>query len=228
MTSSTLSNNGHVSRKTLSTQIERLDSMLDGLAENLNDAVALAVKDVVGQVVRDAVEVAVKEVLSSPALLRAALAQQAPPTPPVQSTPPKPERRSLTDRVQSGWKWLCTKATQTVSHVKKKLGQGLAWCLEKLRQGCVAIRNRGPGWVAGGAGTMAALGTAGLLLWRFRQSCSVALAAGLVAGVSSYCAGPLLRALLSGLGGLALTLATLSLLPCWSLRRTSNASNGPD
>ena len=42
-------------RKSLSEQIDRLDSLLDGLADNLNSAVADAVRDAVGGAVREAV-----------------------------------------------------------------------------------------------------------------------------------------------------------------------------
>src|SRR5580693_4179895 len=49
---STINNNVRMPRKMLATEIDRLDALLDGLAENLNEAVAMAVKDTVAQVVR--------------------------------------------------------------------------------------------------------------------------------------------------------------------------------
>src|SRR5262245_11044109 len=63
-------NHARLPRKTLSSQIDRLDGILDGLAEALDGAVADAVRDAVGQAVREAVEATVREVLASPALLR--------------------------------------------------------------------------------------------------------------------------------------------------------------
>lgn len=48
-------------KKTLACQLDRLDSILDGLAEALNGAVAEAVKETVGQAARDAVKVALEE-----------------------------------------------------------------------------------------------------------------------------------------------------------------------
>ena len=64
----TTSTNGRA-RKSLAEQIDRLDSILDGLAENLNDAVATAavagVKDVVTVAVQEAVHAALVEVLSN-------------------------------------------------------------------------------------------------------------------------------------------------------------------
>ena len=48
-------------RKTLASQIDRLDSILDGLSEGLNEAVATAVQGAVELAVRQAVGQAVKE-----------------------------------------------------------------------------------------------------------------------------------------------------------------------
>src|SRR5436309_1223039 len=79
--------NGTVNRKSLSTQIDRLDGILDGLADALNEAVAGAVRDVVGQVVRDAVAASIQEVLASPELLRAALARHEGQTNPAEPVP---------------------------------------------------------------------------------------------------------------------------------------------
>src|SRR5262249_38293393 len=59
--------------KSLAHQLDRLGSILDGLAEALNERVAAAVRDAVAAAVREAVDVALKEVLSRPELLRAAL-----------------------------------------------------------------------------------------------------------------------------------------------------------
>jgi hypothetical protein len=72
--------NGRVARKSLAEQIDRLDGILDGLAEALNGAVADAVRGAVGAAVRDAVEeavaAAVRAVLLNPDV-RAALATGA-------------------------------------------------------------------------------------------------------------------------------------------------------
>lgn len=220
MTTPTMINHDRLHRKTLGSQIDRLDSMLEGLAENLNDAVAQAVKETVSQVVREAVAVTVQEVLSNPELLRAALARHMPPTPEAQPAP-MPQRRSFTAVIQSGWSWLGRQVTQA----KEKLGQGLTWCAEKVRQVGAALWNRRRRWLACCVGTMTALGTAGLALWRLRRSCALALTAGLLAGVSGYFGGPLLCALLSAVGGMALTLSAMLLLPLWNLLRTCTTSN---
>jgi hypothetical protein len=81
MTNTGINSNARMPRKSLSSQIDRLDGILDGLDTALSGAVADAVQAVVGQVVKEAVEASIKEVLGSPELLRAALAQHAPPAP---------------------------------------------------------------------------------------------------------------------------------------------------
>src|SRR3954470_17438006 len=81
-TMSTTNMNGRVQRKTLANQLDRLDTILDGFADALNEAVADAVKQAVVVAVREAVQVAMQEVLTNPELLRALVAQTTPaPTP---------------------------------------------------------------------------------------------------------------------------------------------------
>ena len=81
----TLETNGQT-RKTLASQIDRLDSILDGLSEGLNDAVASAVREAVGLTVQEAVQAALVEVLTNPLLReqlqRPAEAEAAPPDDP--------------------------------------------------------------------------------------------------------------------------------------------------
>jgi hypothetical protein len=55
-------------RKSLADQIDRLDRVLDGLAEGLNEAAAAEVRKAVGRAVREAVQAAVREVLTNPDL----------------------------------------------------------------------------------------------------------------------------------------------------------------
>src|SRR3954469_7025318 len=57
-------------RKTLASQLDRLDAILDALGVGLNEAVATAVQDLVGTAVTAAVQAAVVEVLTSPELLQ--------------------------------------------------------------------------------------------------------------------------------------------------------------
>jgi hypothetical protein len=70
----TNTNNSRPQRQTLASQIDRLESILATLTENLGQTVAEAAQEAVGK----AVELAVKEVLTNPELLRALQAQAAP------------------------------------------------------------------------------------------------------------------------------------------------------
>jgi hypothetical protein len=81
MASETMPNGRHTQRKQLSSQLDRLDTVLDGLGDALNRRVADAVKDVVGQAVKESVETTIREVLGNPALLQAALEQHTPQQP---------------------------------------------------------------------------------------------------------------------------------------------------
>ena len=76
----TLEMNGPA-RKTLASQLDRLDGILDGLSEGLSDAVASAVREAVGVAVQEAVQAVLTELLTNPAL-REQLQKAAPPTPP--------------------------------------------------------------------------------------------------------------------------------------------------
>jgi hypothetical protein len=113
----TTTTNGQV-RKTLASQLDRLDSILDGLADALNGAVASAVegaveravKQAVGEAVRETFQAVITEVVSNPDLLAAARTLLAPGTAadvPADSptTPPEPPRglfRRACDGVKAG------------------------------------------------------------------------------------------------------------------------------
>src|SRR5262249_17188943 len=77
--SNSLSANG-TARKSLAQQIDRLDSILDGLADALNEAVATAVKEAVGLAVKEAVRGVLVELLGNPDVLRQLAATVAQPT----------------------------------------------------------------------------------------------------------------------------------------------------
>jgi hypothetical protein len=70
-------------RKTLASQLDRLDGILDGLSEGLDQAVAQAVREAVRLAVQEAVQAVLTELLTNPALReqlqRPAAAEAAPP-----------------------------------------------------------------------------------------------------------------------------------------------------
>src|SRR5262245_45991323 len=93
--------NGRSQRKTLASQLDRLDGIIDALADGLNEAVSDAVKQAVTTAVQEAVAAAVQALLSNPDLVRhlAAQAKQDPGPPPAEPSAPEPakppRRRSL-------------------------------------------------------------------------------------------------------------------------------------
>jgi hypothetical protein len=69
-------------RRTLASQIDRLDGILDGLSEGLSDAVASAVREAVGLAVQEAVQAVLTNPLLREQLQGPAAAQPAPPEDP--------------------------------------------------------------------------------------------------------------------------------------------------
>jgi hypothetical protein len=193
-------NNGQ--RKQLSTQLDRLDQILDGLSDALTESVADAVKEVIGQIVSEAVSLAVKEVLSSPELLKAALNKHEP----IQ----RPKRRTLKDLLKSAGSYLGDKAKRTAGAVKSKLITSWTWCCEKVRKCCKATI----GACVNLSGNVMKIACG---LWTFRKTCAIALTVGILAGASSYFAGPVIASIASGLSGAALTVSGMILVPLWRL-----------
>src|SRR5262245_63181376 len=100
--------NGQV-RKTLASQLDRLDSILDALSDGLNEAVATAVEGAVERAVRQAVGQAVKETMQTlltevltNADLLGALRTVMPTTPAERPSNPPAPRKSLWRRACNG------------------------------------------------------------------------------------------------------------------------------
>ena len=119
MTTVTTPTNGQM-RKTLASQLDRMDQMLDGLSEGLNEAVAAAVQAAVGQAVHAAVQEALREVLANAELRRRLAAgddpavpaaavppPQEPPAPRQPTEPPAPSRGGFGGVVRRAWSWAC-------------------------------------------------------------------------------------------------------------------------
>src|SRR5215470_5899299 len=91
----TTTTNGQV-RKTLASQLDRLDSILDGLSDALNGAVASAVegavRQAVSQAVKETLQAVIAEALTNPDLLAAARTLLAPGAPADTTEPPEPPK----------------------------------------------------------------------------------------------------------------------------------------
>jgi hypothetical protein len=83
--------NANGQRKSLASQIDRLDALLDGLADGLNGAVAQAVQAAVALAVKEAVQAVLTEILTNPAVLAKlqAATQAAQPEQPADTPAPK-------------------------------------------------------------------------------------------------------------------------------------------
>jgi hypothetical protein len=176
MTATTTSNGR--ARKSLAEQIDRFDKMLEGFAENLNEAVA----DAVRAAVVTAVQAVLTEVFTNPEIL-ARLRDALPPATP--STPPV-ARPSLGQRVFQAWSWLSGKVRSVVNACQG----GLSWLCEG------AARVNEPVQKAAQAVWLRLR-----VLRHFRGQLLLALGVGVAAGVAAFLAAPWLAALLSGLGG---------------------------
>ncbi len=123
--------NGQVRRRTLASQLDRLDGILDGLSEGLNEAVVDAVKGAVGVAVREALQAVLSEVLTNPALLEH-LQPPAPSIPPTTISSPEPARdevppappgppASLLGRVRAAGEALGERVRKAASWARRRL-----------------------------------------------------------------------------------------------------------
>jgi hypothetical protein len=102
--------NGRV-RKTLATQLDRLDLILDGLGEGISDAVAMAVQGTMTAAVKEAVQAVLVEALINPALQQRLQKAVQPDTLPAKSS----DKTSMFGKV---WAWTKDKIRQTGRAVK--------------------------------------------------------------------------------------------------------------
>jgi hypothetical protein len=123
--------NANGQRKSLASQIDRLDALLDGLADGLTDAVAQAVKGAVALAVKEAVQAVLTEVLTNPAVLAKlqAATQAAQSEQPADAPKPKGPGRF------AAWRdWVGTKL--------KKVGEGCRAGWQRVRDAGVALARR--------------------------------------------------------------------------------------
>jgi hypothetical protein len=190
-------------RKSLAEQIDRLDAILDGLADALNEAVADAVKDAVTAAVQEAVHAAVVEVLTNAELRKRLGVVQTPAT-----QPSAPVVVCLSGAARRCWNWL-TDAWHTAKAVVRLAGskalEAASRCLIAGRAKLHEVREQlgrkaRTGW-------MLAIALAALAR-RFRKQLLVALGVGVLVGVVFYLGGREVASLGCGLAGFVGSLAT--------------------
>src|SRR5262245_9183975 len=185
----TTTTNGQV-RKTLASQLDRLDSILDGLSDALNGAVASAVegaveravRQAVGEAVRETLQAVIAEVVSNPDLVAAARTLLAPGTAAgVPADPPEPPRglfRRACGAVRSGLGVAAMACTGAGAYVANK---------------AAAVKSAArSGW---------------RLLSRFRGRLLIACGVGVAAGVVTLLAAPWLGVAAASVVGFCGTLA---------------------
>jgi hypothetical protein len=202
MTTATISSsNGQQVRKTLASQLDRLDAILDSLSDGLNQAVASAVEQAVEAAVREGVRQGVRgalsEILSDPevlAAIRATAAAQAADAQPAAAAPPAPSRGP----------GLLGRAWNRVKAAAHRAGSPLGAAARRVRQAAATAC----GWLC--------------LLKPFRGRILLALSVGAAAGVGAYFAGPYVAA---GAGWLAGVLSTVAVQAGIALRRLTAQAN---
>jgi hypothetical protein len=196
MTTTTITN-GRTARKSLADQIDRLDGILDGLSDALNESVAQAVRDVITQAVTEAVQAAVTEVLSSPDLLRAALARHEPPAPAPEPMPPAP---TLKEKLKAAAGKVAEKAKELAALAKEKVRQAASLACAAGKKVAKAAQNL--------PSTLSGIGKA---VWALRRPCAVAVGVGLLCGAACYCGGRVFSSVANGVGTATLTLSAMML-----------------
>jgi hypothetical protein len=181
----TLNGNDAKARKTLASQIDRLDSMLDGLADGLTEAVADAVKIAVTSAAREAMQAALVEVLTNQELIAR-----------LNNNRPQPE---------------VTPARPTFGDRLASIVQRVRTALNSLRSTVVTRGRQFRGWAGGlWQRTVQRL----VALWQKRQAVTrhkrqllLATGVGTAVAVGAWLAGPWLSVIVSGIGGFCTTLA---------------------
>jgi hypothetical protein len=198
--STTTLNNGV--RKTLASQLDRLDMILDGLAENLNEAVAIAatssIKEIVNVAVQEAVRAALVEILTNAEVQKRL----------INAPPATPTMIHLREKAGSCWSWIVRAAKSTwtkivmVGNKVKDMGSSLVKVAStKVQQARKEIvRSIRRSWML-----MNALAT---LAKRFRKQLVVAVGVGVLVGVVCYFAGREIASIGCGLSGFVGTLAS--------------------
>lgn len=210
--------NANGQRKTLASQIDRLDAMLDGLADGLNDAVAQAVQGAVALAVKEAVQAVLTEVLTNPAVLakfQAAAQPEQPAEPPASKGP---------SRLAAWRNWAGAKL--------KKAGECCRAGWQRLREAGVALthgaRRMVQAAVTSARQEAARVVATGWLLGHFLLRLAAAFGAGVAVRIALFVTGIIvasspgdLRALL--LAALARAVAwlrrLLAMVPWWATPR---------
>jgi hypothetical protein len=189
MSTTTMPSNGKVQRKQLADQLDRLDAILDLMAEGLPAAVADACREGTRLAVKDAVV----QILTDPEL-RAMLVSHLPapvPAPATPDVPPKPKKPSIWSRLKT--KFATAKSVTVAFAAKAKTA---------VAAKCAAL-----------TATVAAIGTAAGEALQVRRVAGIALGVGLVVALACCQMPETMSAAVAGVG--AATSAVLAQIGGW-------------
>lgn len=184
--------NGRLPRKTLASQLDRLDNTIDALADGLNRSVAEAVREAV----MGAVETVIREVLSRPELLRQLAGPLLSPPPPVPVVEPKPAQPS---RIRRAFCWIGV-----------RISKAWNWLVTKLQEWPATFRNKVANLRARVQNLCRKVGAVRRTAWGLRRPVALSLLIGVVIATLGYEAGPLLSSM--ALGVCATTMSFLAFL----------------
>ena len=171
--------NGKPQRKQLADQLDRLDAIIDALAEGLNGAVADACREGTRLAVKDAIV----EILTNPELRAMLVPHAAAPAAKTADAPPEPKKPGLWSRLKT--KVAAAKNAAVTFAVKVKTA--------------VAAK------VAAVTATVAALGAAAGETLPVRRALTVALGVGLLVALACYQMPEAASASVAGIGAAATT-----------------------
>jgi hypothetical protein len=188
-------------RKTLASQLDRLDTILDTLDEGLQEAVASAVQEAVGVAVREAIKGLVTEVLTNPDLLSQVRTLFTPvivkhATQPVAGEKLQVAVKERFAQLWSGIKDRGSAVKQTCGQVLRRIGQWAGKLLSRVR-----------------------------VLGRFKRQLLLSTGVGLAAGAVSYFAGPYVAAATGWLGGFVTTIGVQAALAWERLKAAASGES---
>jgi hypothetical protein len=183
-------------RKTLASQLDRLDTIIDGLADSLHETVAMATANVVKEtltvVVQEAVRGALVEILTNSELQKQLAGNVQPPV---------PLMVRLAAKARSCWSWLKSTVKGACSQLKQmvsSLATAASTKVQKARQQVVHRAKMCWMWTVALA----------VLAKRFRFQLGMAVSIGILVGVVCYLGGREIASLGCGLAGFVGSLAT--------------------
>jgi hypothetical protein len=178
--------NGNPPRKSLAQQLDRLDSILDGLDQGLSGAISDALKEIVPTVVAETLKATLLEIVTNPDIL-ALLRGNLPPASPPSAEPQPPAQRPT-----------------AIARVGQAFVNAWAWSLKKTAAAGRAIASPVRNAYHGAVATYRQINA----IWHLRRPIMISLAVGAAVGVVvGYLAAPWLAGVVSGVGAMSATMS---------------------